>query len=422
MSTNKKVGVCIIGSNGAVATTVMAGVALMKKGLVPRKGMITEGSFGKNIDLVPLENLVFGGWDLRTDNAYEAAITHEVVQRHLLDQVRSELCELQPWSAVASAKFLHSMAGKNFIAVKTVREEIAKIEADITKFKKTWDLERVVIVNLTSTEKHCVIEDVHSTIEAFEKGLDNNDERISPAMKYLYVACKMGIPHFNFTPSLTKVPALEKLAEKCGVPIAGEDGKTGQTLLKTALAPMLKLRDLHVDGWFSTNILGNNDGLVLNDPASNKTKILSKKSVLDSIVGYPVEDHQVHIHYYKPRGDAKEAWDNIDISGFLGERMQLKIDFLCKDSILAAPLILDMIRLLDLAKRRGESGIQRQLSMFFKAPYATVGEEPVHDFFKQAELLERWAAGEVIKPVAAKTDVKPTEKHSSVAEMNAARL
>jgi myo-inositol-1-phosphate synthase len=206
------------------------------------------------------------------------------------------------------------------------------------------------------------------------------------------VACKTGCPHANFTPSLTKIPALEKMSEDMGVPICGEDGKTGQTLLKTVLAPAFAIREFKVEGWYSTNILGNNDGLVLNDPESNKTKITSKMSVLDDILGYKVANHQVHIHYYPPRGDAKEAWDNIDIEGFLGERMQLKVNFLCKDSILAAPLVLDMVRLLDSAKKVCDKGIQRQLSVFFKAPYHTEGERAMHDLFKQNDLLQHWAA------------------------------
>jgi myo-inositol-1-phosphate synthase len=218
-------------------------------------------------------------------------------------------------------------------------------------------------------------------------------------MKYLYVACQMGIPHCNFTPSLSKIPALEKLSEKKGVPICGEDGKTGQTLLKTVLAPAFAVRQLQVEGWYSTNILGNNDGLVLNDPESNKTKVTSKKSVLDDILGYKVDDHQVHIHYYKPRGDAKEAWDNIDLGGFLGERMQLKVNFLCKDSILAAPLVIDMVRLMDVAKRHGEKGLQRQMSVFFKAPYHTEGERPVHDLFKQFDMLQKWADKVAAQPL-----------------------
>jgi myo-inositol-1-phosphate synthase len=390
-----KIGVCIVGSNGAVATTMIAGVALMKKGLSPRRGMITEGKLGQMLDLASLDKMVFAGWDLRADNAYEAAVSHDVIQRHLLDQVKEELLAFTPWPATASSKFLHTMAGKNLVAAKNAREEIAILEKNLTTFKAQHHLDSVVMVNLTSTEKFCELSDVHMTIEAFEKGLDQSDERISPSMKYLYAACKTGTPHVNFTPSLSKIPALEMLAEKCGVPIAGEDGKTGQTLLKTVLAPMFAARELKVDGWYSTNILGNNDGLVLNDPESNKTKVTSKSKVLDSILGYKVEDHQVHIHYYKPRGDAKEAWDNIDVSGFLGERMQIKVDFLCKDSILAAPLALDLVRLVDYAKRVGEKGIQRQLSMFFKAPYHTEGEQPVHHFFEQNSMLMKWAEGTV---------------------------
>ena len=388
---NKSLGVLIIGSNGAVASTIVAGVALMKKGLVPRNGMLTEGPQALPVEVAPLEGLVFGGWDLRSDSMYDAALSHGVVQKHLLDQVKDELQAFKPWPAVASAKFLHSMAGKNVVEAKTFRDEIKIMSGQIEAFKKQHKLDRVVMLNLTSTEKWTEVGNVHKTIEAFEAGLDANDERISPAMKFMYMSCKLGIPHGNFTPSLTKIPALEKLSETSGVPIAGEDGKTGQTLLKTVLAPMFVVRQLKVDGWYSTNILGNNDGLVLNDPASNKTKVQSKLSVLENILGYPVPNHQVHIHYYPPRGDAKEAWDNIDLDGFLGEKMQLKVNFLCKDSILAAPVALDIVRLLDVAKQAGQRGIQRQMSVFFKSPYHTEGEKPVHDLFKQYDMLTHWA-------------------------------
>jgi myo-inositol-1-phosphate synthase len=198
------------------------------------------------------------------------------------------------------------------------------------------------------------------------------------------------------------VPALEALAEARGVPVAGEDGKTGQTFLKTVLAPAFVVRQLRVEGWYSTNILGNNDGLVLNDPESNKTKVQSKIGVIDDILGYKVPNHQVHIHYYPPRGDAKEAWDNIDIEGFLGERMQIKLNFLCKDSILAAPLCIDIVRLMDVAQRNGDAGIQRQMSLFFKSPYATEGERPMHDLFKQYAMLEKWAKTVTEKMVGGK--------------------
>jgi myo-inositol-1-phosphate synthase len=387
-----RLGVCVVGAGGAVSSTLMAGVALMKKGLVPRQGMLTETGLGRTLDVVPLEGLVFGGWDLRGDNAYEAAVRDEIVPRHLLDQVKDDLVPVRPWPGVASPKFLASMAGSHLVAADSFREELEILTRNIIAFKREHGLDRVVMVNLTSTEKFTQVSDVHRSIEAFESALDESDPRISPAMKYLYLACKLGMPHCNFTPSLSKVSALEKLSEKFGVPIAGEDGKTGQTLLKTVLAPAFVVRQLGVEGWYSTNILGNNDGKVLDDPESNKTKVTSKQGVLDEILGYEVPDHQVHIHYYRPRGDAKEAWDNIDLIGFLGERMQLKINFLCKDSILAAPLVVDLVRLLDVAKRVGESGIQRQFSLFFKSPYHAEGERPIHDLFKQNELLQKWVA------------------------------
>jgi myo-inositol-1-phosphate synthase len=393
-----------------VATTVAAGLALMKKNLAPRYGMVTETSAtAKGMDFAPLDGLVVGGWDLRADNLFDAAMREEIVPRHLLAEVKEELSQIKPWPGVASEKYLKSMAGKHLVGAKNHRDEIAIITKNLNDFREANRLERLVMVNLTSTEKFTEVSDVHMTIEAFEKGLDKSDERISPAMKYLYAAIKAGVPHCNFTPSLSKIPALEKLSEQAGVPIAGEDGKTGQTLLKTVLAPAFAVRELRVQGWFSTNILGNNDGKVLDDPASNKTKIESKLGVLDQILGYkvPGHGHQVHIHYYPPRGDAKEAWDSIDILGFLGEQMQIKINFLCKDSILAAPLVVDLVRLLDLAKRYGEAGIQRQFSLFFKSPYHTEGEQAVHDLFAQNSMMQTWfkdiqkRSKEVRKPLAA---------------------
>jgi myo-inositol-1-phosphate synthase len=247
------------------------------------------------------------------------------------------------------------------------------------------------MVNLASTETFTEKSAAHETLASFERALDRNDPTITPAMRYFYVANKLSIPYCNFTPSLTNIPALAEQAERTNNLYAGMDGKTGQTLVKTALAPMMRVRRLHINGWYSTNVLGNNDGLVLDAPGPNKTKVASKASVLDPIVGYPVENHQVHIHYYKPRGDSKEAWDSIDIGGFAGIPMQLKINFLCQDSVLAAPLVIDLVRLLDVAKRVGETGIQRQLSLFFKSPYHAEGETPVHDLFEQEALLLRWA-------------------------------
>jgi myo-inositol-1-phosphate synthase len=265
------------------------------------------------------------------------------------------------------------------------------VQKNVEDFRRQHDLENVVIVNLASTERYLAEGPVHHSLAAFERGLDENDERITPAMRYFYAANALRAPYCNFTPSLTNLPALREHAEQQGNPFAGMDGKTGQTLIKTALASIFRIRRLHIEGWYSTNILGNNDGLVLADPESNKSKVLSKQSVLDSIVGYRVENHQVHIHYYKPRGDSKEAWDNIDLVGFAGVPMQLKVDFLAQDSILAAPLVVDLVRLLDVARQHGEKGIQRQLSLFFKSPYVEPGETPIHDPFAQEQLLLEWA-------------------------------
>lgn len=386
---SSRLGVLLIGAAGAVASTVVAGVELMRKG-APRLGMITETELGKAIGAVPLEDMVFAGWDLRNVDLYEAALGHGVIPKDRLLEVEKELRAMRPWPGVTSNAFIPGDNGKNIISAKSVRDELRLMREQIETFKKANKIDRLVMVNLCSTERFCELEEVHRSVAAFEAGLDANDNRISPAMKYLYLAITMGIPHANFTPSRSNVPALEKLSEDKGVPIAGEDGKTGQTFLKTVLAPAFVVRQLKVDGWYSTNILGNNDGRILHDPGSNKTKVTSKKGVLDEILGYEVADHQVHIHYYRPRGDAKEAWDNIDVLGFVGESMQIKVNFLCKDSILAAPLVIDLARLLDAAHLAGERGVQHQLSLFFKSPYKNDKHPLVHDLFEQNTMLRNW--------------------------------
>jgi myo-inositol-1-phosphate synthase len=391
-----KLGVVIVGVNGAVSSTLIAGVEMMVRGIAPRRGMVTEGGLGTGTDvsgklgLTKLEDMVFAGWDLQFANVYEAAMHHNVLPKDKLGQIKETLAGMKPWPAVFSGEYAANLVGDNVVAAKDFREELSIIEGNIQGLIDEHKLDGVVMVNLASTERYLEIHDCHRTLEAFEKGLDDNDKAISPAMRYFYVANKMGIPYCNFAPSLTNIPALSEQADKLGVPYAGMDGKTGQTLLKTALASMFRVRQLEIEGWYSVNFLGNNDGLVLDSPSSNKTKVLSKRAVLDSIVGYPVENHQVHIHYYKPRGDAKEAWDNIDMIGFCGVPMQMKINFLCQDSILAAPLCVDLVRLLDVAKKKGEKGIQRQLSLFFKSPYHLEGEQPQHDLFKQEEMLVEW--------------------------------
>lgn len=395
---SKKLGIVIVGVNGAVSSTVIAGVELMVKGLVPRVGMITEPGnpapgekLTDHLSFRGLDQLVFGGWDVQFPDVLAAARHHKVLPENLVEKVADKLSAIKPWPAVFSGEYAANVKGDNVVRVKNFREELATIEKNILDFKKAHDCDTVVMVNLASTERYQELVDCHKSLAAFEKGLDENHPAISPAMRYFYVANKLGVPYCNFAPSLTNIPALEEQANELRNPYCGMDGKTGQTLLKTALASMFRVRNLTVVGWYSVNFLGNNDGLILDNPASNKTKVLSKAAVLDSIVGYRVENHQVHIHYYKPRGDAKEAWDNIDIGGFCGVPMQMKVNFLCQDSILAAPLVIDMCRIMDVAKAKGEKGIQRQMSLYFKSPYTSPGEQPQHDLFKQEEMLLAWA-------------------------------
>ncbi len=273
----------------------------------------------------------------------------------------------------------------------THRETIAKIRADISAFRSVCD--SVVVINLGSTEKLSAEgNEIFNSVAGFENALDENSADISPAMLYAYAAITEKIPFGNFTPSVSAdTPALTALAQQLNVPIAGKDGKTGQTFIKTVLAPALKARALRVDGWYSTNILGNRDGLALSNADSLASKVKTKGSVLDDILGYEIEDHIIDIRYYKPRGDNKEAWDNIDISGFLGQQMSIKVNFLCKDSILAAPLAIEIARCLDLAAQRGEGGIQEQLSVFFKLPMSRTGK-PEHAFHKQEAMLLEWLA------------------------------
>jgi myo-inositol-1-phosphate synthase len=423
-----RLGVVIIGLNGAVASTLVAGVALMKKGLVPRRAMLTEpdDTFRADkltdiLEFAKLEDLVFGGWDLNDESIYEAALRHGVFRKDQLEPVREELTALRPWPAVFSKDYAQNLEGRYIVATEGGHlGQVEEIKRNMASFKEKEGLRRVVLVNLASTEKWMERGPAHQTIDAFEKALASNDPCISPTMRYMYAANSLGIPHANFAPSLANIPALEKQAEKNGVPYAGMDGKTGQTLVKTAMASMLRLRRLWVDGWYSVNFLGNNDGLVLDDPKSNETKVRSKASVLDSVVGHKVDNHQVHIHYYKPRGDAKEAWDNIDVQGFCGEPMQMKINFLCKDSILAAPLCIDMVRILDVAQDNGEKGIQRQMSMYFKSPYVTDGEAPVHDLFQQERMLYDWARGVANKKSA--SQARPAANGPSAANGGAAHL
>ena len=395
MGKSDRLGVVVIGINGAVSSTLVAATKMMVKGLVARRGMLTEpsadgatGGLHEKVDFPTLDNMVFAGWDIRRDNMYNAVQRHGVFRKDQLEEIKGDLESMVSWPAIFDKEYAKNLDGEH-LTLGTHREQIDAVCKHIEVFKSENNLDRVVMVNLASTEKWMEPVSAYETLAGFEEAVDRNDMCISPTMRYFYAANKMGVPHVNFAPSLANIPALIEHSDKCKNPYAGMDGKTGQTLVKTALASMFRVRRLHIEGWYSTNFLGNNDGLVLDSPDSNKTKVMSKQSVLDSIVGYKVENHQVHIHYYKPRGDAKEAWDNIDLLGFADIPMQMKVNFLCQDSALAAPLVMDLVRLLDLAKVRGEAGPQQQLSLFFKSPYTRDGK-PVHDLFEQERMLNGW--------------------------------
>ncbi len=386
----ERVGIAVIGLNGAVATTAAAGIAMIRAGSNDLSGLPLAS---RDVEgMAAYRDLHFGGWDLSHDDLATAALKHGVLTESELANGASSLSDMRPWPAVGSTDFCANIDGANKIAAPGHRAAVQHIQDDLARFKTEQNLDRVVMINLASTERKADLgADALTSVEGFERGLDADDAAISPAMLYAYAAIASDTPYANFTPSVAAdVAPLAELARQRGVPIAGKDGKTGQTLLKTVIAPALRDRALHVDGWFSTNILGNSDGLALDDPKSLASKVDTKKSVLDQILGYPVEDHIIMIHYYKPRGDNKEAWDNIDLTGFLGQKMQLKLNFLCKDSVLAAPLAIEIARCLALAQTRGEGGVQDQMGIFFKMPQTADGGEPIHAFGEQQLILDTW--------------------------------
>ncbi len=404
-----KLGILLVGM-GAVSTTTIAGVLAVRRGLAKpfgsltqmgtiRLGKRTEGRFPLIKDFVPLTSLddvVFGGWDIFEDNSYEAARTAGVLEPDLLEQIRPELEAIKPMPAVFDRRYVKRLDGPNVKKGKNKKDLAEQLIADMRRFKADNGCDRLVMVWCGSTEVYLTESPVHASVAALEKGLEASDDAIPSSMIYAYAAIKEGIPYANAAPNLSAdVPALLELAQKSGSPLTGKDLKTGQTLIKTIIAPGLKARLLGVEGWYSTNILGNRDGEVLDDPESFKTKEESKKSVLDFIFQpdlypelYKDLHHVVRINYYPPRGDNKEGWDNIDIFGWLNYKMQLKINFLCRDSILAAPIVLDVALLLDLAKRAGMSGIQEWLSFYFKSPMHAAGLYPEHDLFIQLMKLK----------------------------------
>jgi len=372
-----------------VATTAVAGIEMIKAGSNTLSGLPLADCDAPG--LVPYRQMSFGGWDLTEDTLGQCALRHGVIGEKELSNGASSLNRMRPWPAAGSTSYCANIDGGNKLSGGH-RAAVEQIQSDLTRFKQEQGLDRLVMVNLASTERLPGDDaDSLASIDGFERGLDSDDPAISPAMLYAYAAIDADTPYANFTPSVAADAApLAELARRRGVPVAGKDGKTGQTLMKTVIAPALRKRALHVDGWFSTNILGNSDGKALDDPQSLASKLGTKTKVLDQMLGYPVEDHIVMIHYYRPRGDDKEAWDNIDVTGFLGQKMQLKLNFLCKDSVLAAPLVIEIARVLDLARQRGQGGVQEQLGLFFKAPQTADGREPAHGFHEQQLILDTW--------------------------------
>ena len=411
MKSNKKekLGVLIPGM-GAVASTFICGVIACNKGLAKPIGSMSQmGSIrlGKRTEdrspiikdfapLADLDNLVFGGWDIADENVYEISIRSEVLDKNLLNDLKSDLESINVYKAVFDEKFVRRLSGNWIKNGKNKMDLAEQVMDDIHHFNKTTGATSNVMIWCGSTEVYMEPSDVHSSLSKFEEGLKNNHADISPSMIYAYAAIKLGIPYANGAPNLSAdITALEELANQTKTPLAGKDFKTGQTLMKTILAPGLKARQLGISGWFSTNILGNRDGEVLDDPDAFKTKEESKLSVLDTILEpernpdlYNDLYHKVRINYYPPRGDDKEGWDNIDIFGWLGYPMQIKVDFLCRDSILAAPIVLDLVLFLDLAKRSDMSGIQEWLSFYFKSPMCSPDLEPEHDLFVQLAKLK----------------------------------
>ena len=399
-----KLGILIPGL-GAVSTTLIAGVFDIRAGhglpigSVTQMGRIrlgkrTEGRNPLIKDFVPLadmKDIVFGAWDVHGENAYEVCKRSGVLQDKDLDQIRAELEAIKPMDAVFDHDYCHNIEVKHAKTAATKYDLALAVMEDIKNFKAANNCDRIVMLWCGSTEIYTPMADVHQSLAAFEKGLKDNDPHISPSMIYAYAALKLGYPYANGAPNLTvDTPALVELARQNKVAIMGKDFKTGQTLMKTIVAPGLRARCLGLNGWFSTNILGNRDGEVLDDPGSFKTKEVSKLSVIEHILDgktfpelYGKYHHKVRIEYYPPRGDAKEGWDNIDIFGWLGYPMQIKINFLCRDSILAAPVALDIALSIDLAQRAGFYGIQEWLSFFFKSPQVREGLYPEHDLFIQ---------------------------------------
>ncbi len=405
-SPSGKLGVLVVGVNGAVASTFIAGTYAVRKNLSKPVGSITqmatirlgqrsENRFPKIKDVVPLaglDQIVFGGWDIQDENVYQSIVRAEVLQQRDFEPLRAELEQLRPMKAVFDQNYVKRLQGTHVKTGATKWELMEQVRKDIRDFKEKNKCDRIVMIWCGSTEVFLPVGDIHKDLAKFEKAMKDNHADIAPSMIYAYAALSEKVPYINGAPNLTTdMPAMLEYADKQNVPVCGKDFKTGQTMMKTVLAPMIKTRMLGLQGWFSTNILGNRDGEVLDDPGSFKTKEESKLSVIDTILQpelypelYGDVYHKVRINYYPPRKDEKEAWDNIDIFGWMGYPMQLKINFLCRDSILAAPICLDLVLLTDLAQRCNFKGIQHWLSFYFKSPMHEEQQDPEHDLFIQS--------------------------------------
>jgi len=408
-SSQGKLGILTPGM-GAVASTFIAGVLAARKGLKPPIGSISQMAHirlgtkeeGRNplikdfVPLAELDDLVFGGWDPISPNVLEAARTAGVLEGDDLSEISSDLESIIPMEAVFDKKWVSRLDGVRVKDIESKWEQAEALIQDIANFKEENDCDRLVMVWCGSTEAFQEPSEVHASVAAFEEGLRNNDPNISPSQIYAYAALQSDVPFANGAPNLScDLDCIVELSKSRGVPIAGKDFKTGQTLMKTLLAPGFKARMLGLEGWYSTNILGNRDGEVLDAPENFKSKEVSKLGVLDTILQpelypdlYGDIHHVVRINYYPPRGDNKEGWDNIDIFGWLGYPMQIKVDFLCRDSILAAPIVLDLALFMDLAHRAGESGVQEWLSFYLKAPQSSTDSGPEHDLFIQQTKLK----------------------------------
>ncbi|MCC8144155.1 MAG: inositol-3-phosphate synthase [Tannerellaceae bacterium] len=424
---NGKLGVLVVGVGGAVSSTFIAGSLAVRKGLttpigsltqlaIMRLGKCNENCFPKIKDVVPLadiNDMVFGGWDIFAEDIYEASLHAEVLKKEDLEGVKDELAAIKPMPAVFDQNFVKRLHGTHVKSGATRWDLMEQIREDIRNFKAANGCDRAVVMWVASTEVYIPLSKEHESLAAFEQAMkENNTEVISPSMCYAYASIAEGCPFIMGAPNLcVDIPAMWEFADKNKVAISGKDYKTGQTMLKTVLAPMLKTRMLGLEGWFSTNILGNRDGEVLDDPGSFKTKEVSKLSVIDTILQPEVYPelygnvyHKVRINYYPPRKDNKEGWDNIDLIGWMGYPMQLKVNFLCRDSILAAPLCLDLVLFSDLAQRCGFYGIQSWLSFYFKSPMHAPDQVPEHDLFIQHTILKNTLRKIIGEPTIAYLD------------------